>query len=110
MGARATIGALVLAAFAAFPGASSSGAASLQAVPMPTGQIVYELEYTGKRSGGWLEVSNLDGSDRRALTTPPTTGQRRWDSDPSWSPDGTTIAFVRNVGGTSDHNGKSSCV
>ena len=73
---------------------------------MPTGQIVYELEYTGQRIGGWLEVSNLDGSDRRALTTPPTTGQRRWDSDPSWSPDGTTIAFVRNVGGTSDHNGK----
>ena len=73
---------------------------------MPTGQIVYELEYTGKRIGGWLEVSNLDGSDRRALTTPPNGGQRRWDSWPSWSPDGGSIAFVRSVGGTSDSNGK----
>ena len=106
MGARATSGALVLAALAAFPGASSSGAVPLQAVPTPTGHIVYELSYTGKRKGGWLEVSNLDGSDRRALTTPPKAGQRRWDSLPSWSPDGGSIAFVRSVGGTSQYSGR----
>jgi Tol biopolymer transport system component len=73
---------------------------------MPSGQIVYELSYTGKRMGGWLEVSNLDGSDRRVLTTPPKTGLHRWDVLPSWSPDGRSIAFVRSVGGTSEYSGK----
>ena len=107
MEARATmLAVVVLAALAAFPGASSSGAASIQAAPMPTGQIVYEVTYTGMRLGGWLEVSNLDGSDRRVLTTPPKTGLHRWDVLPSWSPDGRSIAFIRSVGGTSEHSGK----
>ncbi len=106
MAARATMSALALATLVAFPGPSSPGAASLQAVPMPAGQIVYELSYTGKRMGGWLEVSNLDGSDRRVLTTPPTAGQPRWDLSPSWSPDGRSIAFVRSIGGTDDRSGK----
>lgn len=106
MRAWATSSALVLAALAAFPGASSSRAASSQAVPTPTGKIVYELSYTGKRNGGWLEISNLDGSDRRVLTTPPKAGQRRWDVSARWAPDGGSIALVRSVGGTSEYSGK----
>jgi Tol biopolymer transport system component len=106
MRARATSGALALAALAAFPSAASSEAASLQVVPTPTGKIVYELSYTGERKGGWLEVSNLDGSERRVLTTPPKAGQRRWDVRPSWSPEGGSIAFVRSVGGSSSYSGR----
>ncbi len=37
-----------------------------------------------------IEISNLDGSDRRRLTE-----TAWWDVSPAWSPDGATIAFAR---------------
>ena len=41
-----------------------------------------------------LEVADVDGSDRRLLNTNP--GRQYWDVSPTWSPDGSTIAFARS--------------
>ena len=50
---------------------------------------------TGNRT--WLVVSNVDGSQAHPLTArPPTTG-RYDESGASWSPDGTMVAFIRQV-------------
>ena len=106
MGARATIGALVLAAFAAFPARPRRERHPFKPYRCQPARSSTSSSTRASVLGGWLEVSNLDGSDRRALTSPPNRGQRRWDSSPSWSPDGKSIAFVRSVGGTSDSDGK----
>lgn len=43
---------------------------------------------------GWLEVSSLSGEDKRALTRPLEGAERR-DYNPTWSPDGSRVAFAR---------------
>ena len=51
---------------------------------------------TGNRI--WLVVSKLDGSQTHPLASPPpNTARRSEDYGASWSPDGTTAAFIRKV-------------
>ena len=63
-------------------------------VPSLAGRWVLQVEYT-RRVGGWLEVSDLDGANRRVLTAPPRKGVARRDLEPVWSPDASMVAFVR---------------
>jgi len=56
----------------------------------PDGKTI-ALARVAKASGGIYTV-NPDGSRLKRLTAPP---QGSWDSEPSWSPDGTKIVFTR---------------
>lgn len=47
--------------------------------------------------GGWLMVSSLAGDAKGLLTPPVTAGERRYDYNPSWSPDGGRVAFARQT-------------
>lgn len=44
---------------------------------------------------GYLAVSPVEGGAQRPLTPPLAAGENRFDLDPTWSPDGTQIAFTR---------------
>src|SRR5215470_10537936 len=60
-------------------------------------KIVYVRRFadsmTDKRYGN-LWIINADGSEHRPLTT-----GNRMDVSPRWSPDGTRVAFLSDVGG-----------
>jgi dipeptidyl aminopeptidase/acylaminoacyl peptidase len=58
------------------------------AFPGENGKIAFSSNEENARG---IYVMNPDGSGRSALTD-------NWDLDPAWSPDGSRIAFVRNVG------------
>jgi WD40-like Beta Propeller Repeat len=47
------------------------------------------------RTIGWLVVSSLSGKDKRPLTKPLGGAERRSDYIPTWSPDGSQVAFAR---------------
>jgi dipeptidyl aminopeptidase/acylaminoacyl peptidase len=92
----------VLAVFAAGGGAARGdstqhvGATTAQALPVD-GALIFEVYRGGSgRSGSWLEVSDLDGTGRRRLTKPPPREVKRFDTDVSWSPDGTKLVFRRD--------------
>ena len=83
-----------IAAALALAAAVACGAASASA-PAVGGQILYVLQRTDGAKGAWLEVSNLRGGDRHALTPEPSARTRRYDQVATFSPDGTQVAFIR---------------
>ena len=69
------------------PSPSSSGASTSPDAATATGQIAYHASVDGNRD---IYLANGDGTDVIRLTTDPGA-----DMYPSWSPDGRSIAFVR---------------
>jgi len=77
----------MLGLFALVALASVSGASGAS-VPPVSGLAVRSIQ-------GSLVISSLSGDDKRALTKPRGTGERRKDYLPTWSPDGSQVAFAR---------------
>jgi hypothetical protein len=83
--------------------AATAGAESFQAptwsprLPDGTQRLAFVRESRGAEGYhvAHLETMRADGSDRRPITT----AGSQMDADPTWSPDGGTVAFVR-TGGT----------
>ena len=84
----------VAAAIAIAAAAVACGTAS-SAAPAVSGQILYVLQRTDGAKGAWLEISNLRGGDRRALTPEPSARTHRYDQVATFSPDGRRVAFIR---------------
>lgn len=61
----------------------------------PNGLILYEHQVD---HGSWIEVRDFMGGSRRALTPRLKPGETRSDTDATWSPSATTVAFVRRRG------------
>jgi TolB protein len=78
--AAALVGAVVLAASA---GATAPGA---------NGRIAFRTYFDRQHSWGAVFTINPDGTGARQTTHPP---QGTFDDQPSWSPDGSLIAFAR---------------
>jgi hypothetical protein len=84
----------VAAAIAIAAAAIACGAAS-SAPTAVGGQILYVLQRTDGAKGAWLEISNLRGGDRHALTPEPSARTHRYDQVATFSPDGKRVAFIR---------------
>lgn len=73
---------------------SSSPAIDTQPKVSPDGREILFTSYAPGLPNTEIFVTALDGSDRTALTDTP-----QGNSDPTWSPDGTRIAFVSDRDG-----------
>jgi dipeptidyl aminopeptidase/acylaminoacyl peptidase len=85
---RIFLGAIVVTGALTLPGAASPrGAQALD------GKAIVVVGKSATR--GYLAISSLAGGEQRPLTPPLAPGERRSDLDPTWSPDGTQVAFTR---------------
>ena len=85
----------VLFAVAAVAGLSGSEGVSAE----PTSDTVaFAVHSVGGKRPAWIVMSDLDGSNLRAVTPQPNRGARRRDSLPTFSPDGARVAFFRKDG------------
>jgi dipeptidyl aminopeptidase/acylaminoacyl peptidase len=82
---------LVILLSASGAGATSSSQTGASAVP-PRGTLAYSL---GGRAGGSISVWNLGAATTRPITPRLTRGERRYEGQLEWSPDGRRLAFVR---------------
>jgi hypothetical protein len=60
----------------------------------PAGRLALLLSQSRGSFSSWLEVANLDGRERMALTRVPARGEERHVENPVWSPDGSKLAYV----------------
>src|SRR4051794_10678762 len=99
---RAILGLAVLTAAVTFTACSDNSAKVNDPVPgaaaasaSPTADVVAFRRFTdATHSTSQIVAAKLDGSQEKVLTSP---GAGGLDSSPSWSPDGTRLAFARSV-------------
>ena len=89
-GTRLLLGAILVSAALA-----SSDPASGSVVSAPDGKAVVLVGPNTLSPRGSLAVTSLAGGAERPLTPPLSPGEKRYDFDPAWSPDGTRVAFAR---------------
>src|SRR3954453_8165971 len=77
------------------PNAGRTPAAAVAAPASGTSDVIAFRRFTdGTYSSSQIVTARLDGFDQTVLTTPGTDGT---DSVPTWSPDGSRLAFGRSV-------------
>jgi dipeptidyl aminopeptidase/acylaminoacyl peptidase len=61
----------------------------------PQARVAFSVSPGTSYRRGWLETIGLDGTGRTQITQPPAAGKRLIDYVPTWAPDGSRLAFVR---------------
>ena len=86
---------LIAAACGSSIGSGSGAETARPGVGVPRATVLLS---TG-RTGHWIQTRRLDGTGVRDVTRRVARGEARFDEDASFSPDGTTVAFVRGSTG-----------
>lgn len=74
---------------------NGSGGSADETARLDVGVPPATLLLSTGRTGHWIQTRRLDGTGARDVTRRVARGEARFDEDASFSPDGTTVAFVR---------------